>query len=268
MRVIDAIPGSKIFVGHQGDNEATVVRFNAQPFYDLYGDNGSFGLYILRYGETEGYPVGGPLVLAEGDKVLWTVTAADVAIAGDNECQLRYIVDEMVVMSLKWTYVVQESISVGETVPEPLEEWADRLLEVASNILPLPEDLVRVPTATSLDTVLVVDEDEIKQIDPTDLFSDSFRSTSWTENGIDYQVCRVGNVAELTAASGGLTSAFEDNVAFGNVPSDYRPRYMTVQTWDVSRGSRILIATDGKIISTTDLASGAYIRFTATYICQ
>lgn len=164
MRVIDAVPGSKIFVGHQGDNEATVVRFDAQPFYDLYGDGGTFTVYVQRYGETDGYPVGSPLVYAEDGYVYWTLASADVAIAGTNECQLRYAIDSTTVMSLKYDYQVQESVVMGTTVPAPMEEWAEAIIAAAAEISPMPEDMVRVPTASSLDYVIGVSDGAVKQI--------------------------------------------------------------------------------------------------------
>lgn len=169
MRVIDAVPGSKIFVGHQGDNEATMVRFDARPFYDLYGDDGTFTVYVQRYGETDGYPVGGPLVSADDDYVYWTLASADTAVAGTNECQLRYAIDDTVVMSLKYDYQVQESVVMGTTVPAPMEEWAAAIIAAVSEVVPMPDDVARVPSTTSADTFLVVDDEEVKQIAPGSL---------------------------------------------------------------------------------------------------
>ena len=147
MRVIDAVPGSKIYVGQQLEDKATMVRFDASPFYSLYGDEGTFSLRVQRYGEAEGYPIGYPSVFVEDGYVCWILGESDAAIAGENEVQLRYITDDAVSMSMKFVYVVKDSIVTGGTIPAPMKEWAEAILDAAAEIAPMPEDMVRVPTA-------------------------------------------------------------------------------------------------------------------------
>lgn len=131
------------------------------------------------------------------------------------------------------------------------------------------KDLATVDSESSVDTVLGVKDGEVVQVSPDEVAgSETLQYTSWTENGITYQVCRVGNVAELSAVSGTLTSSFAAEAAFATIPSGYRPRQIHPQAWDVSRAARLLLTTSGNIASAVSVASGSYIRFTATYICQ
>ena len=169
MRVIDAVPGSKIYVGQQLEDKATMVRFDASPFYSLYGDEGTFSLRVQRYGEAEGYPIGYPSVYAEDGYVCWILGESDAAIAGENEVQLRYITDDAVSMSMKFTYVVKESIVTGDTIPAPMKEWAEVILDAAAEIIPMPEDMVRVPTTDALETILGIEDGAVKQIDVDDI---------------------------------------------------------------------------------------------------
>ena len=130
-------------------------------------------------------------------------------------------------------------------------------------------ELASVESESSVDTVLGVKDGVVVQVTPDDLASaETLQYTSWTENGITYKVCRIGNIAEVTAESGTLTSAFAADTVFANIPSGYRPRYINPRAWDVSRSARLMISTGGQVFSAVNLTVGDLIRFTAIYICQ
>lgn len=95
-----------------------------------------------------------------------------------------------------------------------------------------------------------------------------YQYTSWSENGISFQIARQGKMAQVSAVSGSLSSSFASNATFATIPEGYRPRYMTVETVSTSTGNRILISTTGSILGAATLSSGTALRFTATYICQ
>lgn len=299
MRIVYAEPNSKIYVGHQLDNEVTKVRFDTHPIYNLFGENGTFSLYIKRYGEAEGYTVGAPLVAVVGDYVEWTVSSADVAIAGDNECQLRYALSGAVAMSLKWTYTVDESISLGATVPQPMEEWADALQEIVSQITTMPEDLVQVPLVLSVYRLLGISNGDVVQTLPEDIpyinsrsgleaetFQDAIdelslnadtlqtlvtnnntiAQTSFTGNGITFNVAKRNGIVTLTANAGTLTTALPANGTIATIPDGYRPA-VGLQVFEYSNSRRVGIGTGGVVLIVSEIESGAQIRFTVTYVC-
>jgi hypothetical protein len=110
MRPVYATPGGKIYAGRQGENNATEVCFDVFPFYDVFGNTGSFSIKVLRYGETDAYTVLAANVTVSNGYVHWTVSSADTSIAGDNECQVIYTIGTNIMKSVRYKYVVGNSI--------------------------------------------------------------------------------------------------------------------------------------------------------------
>ena len=96
----------------------------------------------------------------------------------------------------------------------------------------------------------------------------AFTSTSWTENGITYKVCRSGNICELLAESGTSASAFNANDTIANLPAGYEPRYIAPQAVDIVRGASLGISIGGAITTASAMSVGDLVRFYVSYIGQ
>ena len=87
MRVIKVAAGETIFIGHEGENNATQVEFDIAPWVRTYGE-GRAELLCQRQKDEAPYPVS---VERCGNSVIWTVTSADTAQPGRyGQAELRY----------------------------------------------------------------------------------------------------------------------------------------------------------------------------------
>jgi hypothetical protein len=133
LKTVTVVAGQTIELGYQYDNYATEVVFPSDivaPFITNFGSSGIFAIWYRRSGDSLGYPIGDPLVTfdSSNNTITWQVVEADTANPGTAQVQLRYIIDEVCVMSQMFTGVVSDSVDVGTTVPEPMEQWADAIL--------------------------------------------------------------------------------------------------------------------------------------------
>lgn len=133
MKTVTVVAGQTIDLGYQYDNYATEVVFPSDivtPFITNFGSSGIFAIWYRRSGDSLGYPIGDPLVTfdSSNNTITWQVVEADTANPGTAQVQLRYIIDEVCVMSQMFTGVVSDSVDVGEEVPEPMEQWADAIV--------------------------------------------------------------------------------------------------------------------------------------------
>lgn len=137
MRTVTVQPGQTINLGYQYDNESTQVVFPnsiISQFTDNFGTDGVFAIWYRRSGDALGYPIGNPLVVYAGGKVTWLLTEADLANPGSAQVQLRYVVDDVYVMSQVFAAYISDSVDIGDDVPEPMEAWADAITEAASTV--------------------------------------------------------------------------------------------------------------------------------------
>jgi len=137
LKTVTVVAGQTIELGYQYDNYATEVVFPSDivtPFITNFGSSGIFAIWYRRSGDSLGYPIGGPLVTfdSSNNTITWQVVEADTANPGTAQVQLRYIIDEVCVMSQMFTGVVSDSVDVGTTVPEPMEQWADAIITLSS----------------------------------------------------------------------------------------------------------------------------------------
>lgn len=134
MRTVTVTAGETIQLGYQYDNEATQVVFPdtiITAITDVFGTSGTFAIWYRRSGDALGYPIGYPLITYADDQVTWTLTEADMANPGSSQVQLRYIVDEVCVMSQMFMGNVSDSVDIGTDIPAPMEAWADALISAA-----------------------------------------------------------------------------------------------------------------------------------------
>lgn len=139
--MITVQPGQAIQLGRQYENEITQVIFPyniVSRFLDAAEEPGIFGIWIHRPGDPVGYPIGSPLVTYADGQVTWLITSAELVKAGTAQVQLRYIVDNIQVMSMVYKAVISDSVDIGDEVPEPMEPWADAIMEALENVHEVP----------------------------------------------------------------------------------------------------------------------------------
>lgn len=133
MREIEVRELPYLPLGHQGENEAQriVWRGLADSWARLYGE-GVFALTVLREGDSAPYPAS---LKSENGDVIWTLSNADTAKAGEGMAELTYTVGGAIAKSRTWRTVVEPSLSAnGTTEPPPAyQSWVDEVLRAAAD---------------------------------------------------------------------------------------------------------------------------------------
>lgn len=132
MQQITAMPGAMLALGRQGENLARQVRFSLAAFRQLYGQ-GRAELAVQRKGDE--LPYLAP-VTQEEDWCLWDVKGEDTALPGLGKCELRYLVDEVVVKTEVWqTFVAQAMGEALDMAPAQQKSWTQQVLEAGESAL-------------------------------------------------------------------------------------------------------------------------------------
>lgn len=133
MREIEVRELPYLPLGHQGENEAQriVWRGLADSWARLYGE-GVFTLTVLREGDSAPYPAS---LKSENGDVIWTLSNADTAKAGEGMAELTYIVGGVIAKSRTWRTVVEPSLSANGTTKPPAayQSWVDEVLQAAAD---------------------------------------------------------------------------------------------------------------------------------------
>ena len=122
----------RIALGIQGEHHARRVSFAETELWKERFGEGSFELLHQRNGDESPYPIA---LTIEDDVPYWYVTNADTAVAGVGMCELRYIVDHVVIKSC--TFITDVIESLGDDLaepPEPQKAWVDQVLEAADKV--------------------------------------------------------------------------------------------------------------------------------------
>lgn len=130
MRIIIANK-AVIFLGMQGEDEATQVRFPvAKQWREIYGD----GVFVLAFQRpTEDAPYACTVTEDEDGNVNWTITNTEVAIPGNGQAELIYFVEGAVAKSATYITTSAPSITaVGGNPPEPWESWIEDVMEAGT----------------------------------------------------------------------------------------------------------------------------------------
>lgn len=141
MNTVTVQLGQTINLGYQYDNYATQVVFPSSiinPIWNSFGTSGTFAIWFRRSGDALGYPIGYPLVTVNNGEVTWNVVETDLANPGQAQVQLRYLIDEQCVMSQVFPAMVADSVDIGSDVPEPMEQWADAIVEAVEGVHGIP----------------------------------------------------------------------------------------------------------------------------------
>lgn len=133
MREIEVRELPYLPLGHQGENEAQriVWRGLADSWARLYGE-GVFALTVLREGDSAPYPAS---LKSENGDVIWTLSNADTAKAGEGMAELTYTVGGAIAKSRTWRTVVEPSLSANGTTEPPAayQSWVDEVLQAAAD---------------------------------------------------------------------------------------------------------------------------------------
>lgn len=133
MRTIEVKELAYLPLGRQGENKAQriVWRGLADSWARLYGE-GVFALTVLREGDSAPYPAS---LKSENGDVIWTLSNADTAKAGEGMAELTYTVGGAIAKSRTWRTVVEPSLSAnGTTEPPPAyQSWVDEVLQAAAD---------------------------------------------------------------------------------------------------------------------------------------
>ena len=120
----------KIFIGRQGENEATTHGFDIGEWVEKYGD-GTADLLIKRSGESIIYPAA---ITREENTLFWTITNTETAIPGVHSATLEYRVDEIVKKSRQFTFFVAAALTANtETAPAPYQSYVETVIESAQS---------------------------------------------------------------------------------------------------------------------------------------
>ena len=148
MREIEVRELPYLPLGHQGENEAQriVWRGLADSWARLYGE-GVFALTVLREGDSVPYPAS---LKSENGDVIWTLSNADTAKAGEGMAELTYTVGGAIAKSRTWRTVVEPSLSANGTTepPEAYQSWVDEVLSAAAGVESAVSKMPYVDSAT------------------------------------------------------------------------------------------------------------------------
>ena len=124
MRKIAVMDTRTIVIGRVGENEAAQVVWPGllAKWRGLYGE-GTVQLAVRRAPDKSPYPA---VCAVDGDDVSWTVSAADTAQHGTGECELSYLVGDVVAKSQTWATLTLRSLTgdePGEPPEDPAKAW-------------------------------------------------------------------------------------------------------------------------------------------------
>lgn len=116
-------------VGHQNDNQATVIAFPISDILQEFGPEGEWTALIRRPTETDVYMIPWDQITTDAQWLYWTVSATDVQFSGYGEVQIQYKVGDVVKMTRKYEISVCSSLVSTEDAPSYLETWLDLIQE-------------------------------------------------------------------------------------------------------------------------------------------
>lgn len=130
MVIENAYALEEIKLGRRGENQARKVVFDVLgKWHEGYGE-GVASLIVQRNGDAQPYPV---TLMEEDGALVWLVSSADTAVAGEGAAELRYTVGNIVVKSQIYKTRVRETLEdSGETPPPAYQSWVDEVLQAAA----------------------------------------------------------------------------------------------------------------------------------------
>ena len=115
---VDAIQSTPIILGFEGEQNHTEITFYWTVLFAQYPD--AVATMVIKPPVGDPYP---KTVTQEDNKVVWTVTAADMAHSGGGEYQLTFTDGEEVIKTYIGSFSVMNSIIGSGDPPDPIEDW-------------------------------------------------------------------------------------------------------------------------------------------------
>lgn len=126
---IDAFPGAALRLGYSGEHYARRIRFDVSDWEEIYGREGKAVLLVRRFNDDAPYIVP---TSREGSYLYWTVQRVDVAVPGAGECELQYLVGDVVVKDERWITSVEEAMDEpGGDPTAPEESYLAQVVKTA-----------------------------------------------------------------------------------------------------------------------------------------
>lgn len=116
-------------LGRAGETEARCFIFDLYGWMDHFNAGGRVHLLARRPWETESYPC---VLTVDGNKAVWIVRNADVALPGNGSVELQYSVGDSVVLSSVWrTHIGESLVAAAGDPPKPQTPWVQEVLQSA-----------------------------------------------------------------------------------------------------------------------------------------
>lgn len=127
-RLADLIK-ARIPLGFVGENEHTVVQFDAKQAFDQYPT--ATPSLTVKNPSGEKYPA---VVVRDGDMVIWTISDSDLIVPGHGEFQLQFKEGDTVMRSYVGETRIERSIMPTGDVPTPVQNWIDAAEDVLEEV--------------------------------------------------------------------------------------------------------------------------------------
>lgn len=121
----------QIPLGKQGEHHARKVPFHTADIWKQKFGEGTFELLHQRSEDEAPYPI--TLKIEKGIPY-WYITEIDTSIPGQGKCELRYIVDDVMVKSHTYTTHVAPSLCGETEPPDAFKPWVDEVLVAAEEV--------------------------------------------------------------------------------------------------------------------------------------
>lgn len=127
---IEAVP-PRLTIGRQGEANVEEIRFDCSTWAERFGEI-ELSVWVTRPDETAAYPA---VVTRDGNVIVWGVSAADAAIAGEGSVEVLGIANDKRKLSAKIiTHVLPSALGSTTTAPDGGGLWAADVLEAAERV--------------------------------------------------------------------------------------------------------------------------------------
>ncbi len=120
-------PPSWLFIGRQGENEATIFDIDLSDYVSQYGA-GTADILVQRDGDESPFA---SVTTLTGNVLSWPITNLETAIVGTGQAQLVYTVNGVIAKTQIFPFSVSRSLGEAGDPPEPWESWVDDVLAAA-----------------------------------------------------------------------------------------------------------------------------------------
>lgn len=129
MVIVNAVSGSTIHLGIQGESGARTIRFDLAIFSGC--GPGTAQLVVQRPHDKTPYLAG---VEVQDGALLWTVTGPETALTGYGWCELRHLRDDIIVKSELYRTFVATSIQDQNNPPlaPPYDSYLERMSKLGA----------------------------------------------------------------------------------------------------------------------------------------